>query len=229
MLQRTVLITGSSKGLGRELALVFSQKGDRIILHGRNKEEIKGIESEILEKNMKCESVIGDLRDQNTINSLYNIAKKRRLDILINNAGVYQKGSFIDMPLEKIREIIETNLLSPIFLTQRIYKIFEKRGSGLIVNINSLAGVTPNDKESAYCASKYGLRGFSNSFRHEAVKKGILVTDFYIGAMKTNMTNGRADQGKLIDPKEVAEKIYDTIAEKSSLTCNEVFLGRKKY
>jgi len=233
---KTALITGSSKGLGARLALVFARNGYNIILHGRDEKKLKAIEQEIFKQDywiikdgIDCEVVKGDLRSTNTLANLYAIAKKTNLDILINNAGIYEKKHFQDMDFDDFLRILTVNLIVPIQLIKRIYPIFLEKKSGLIININSLAGKNPNEMEAAYCASKYGLRGFMDSFQIEANRNNVKIINVYLGAMQTTITEEREDKSKLIQPEEAANAIFRMCKDYKSLRITEVNLMRRIY
>lgn len=229
---KTVLITGSNRGLGKELALLFAIKGYDIILHGRDKDRLREVENNLhnislgLKNKIEWETVAGDLLLLDTINKLYRAAEKRSVDILINNAGIYASKPFKDMDIEEAENIIYVNLIVPIWLTKRIYPIFLKKKSGLIININSIAGKNPNDKEAVYCASKHGLRGFTSSFQFEAMKNNVRVISIYLGAMRSSMTEGRGDPEKLIQPEEAANGIYGICENYKSFRISEIDLWR---
>lgn len=214
-----VLITGSSNGLGRSLAWKFAQPGNTIILHGRNESRLEVFEKVLREdRGVIAETVLGDIREADTIQRLWEAGEKHRIDILINNAGIYD-GPLVD--------IIAINLLAPLVLTQGIYPMMKRRKSGLIVNINSLAGKTFNDKEAAYCASKWGLRGYMGSLRYAARQHGIGVLDIYPGAMQTDMTLDRPGYDDMMDPDEVADVIYHACRDYPTLRVNEIEIGRR--
>ena len=207
---KTILITGSAHGLGRELAIRFAKDKYNIIINDKDKEGLEAVK-EIVDFPgwANCDVVDGDLTERETVNDLYAISKLRDIDILINNAGVRTGGSLKDMFYCDIIDMIKVNLIAPIELTKAIYPIFLKKKSGLIININSIAGKNPNSEEAVYCASKYGLRGFFDSFRFEAAENGVQVFSLYLGAMNTDMAIGRKDKKKLINPPDVADFIYN--------------------
>jgi 3-oxoacyl-[acyl-carrier protein] reductase len=228
MIPKTVLITGSSKGLGRSLAFNFAANKYNIILHGRNQPAMAEVADEVLSKGVVCDAVLGDLSSEKTIHNLYEVAVKRDLDILINNAGIYAHKPFTEMSAKELRRIIEVNLIAPALLTMRIYPMMKRRKSGTIINISSMAATVANELEAAYCASKHGLRGFTRSFRYEATRHGVRMISISLGAMRTSMTAYREDHAQLIDPFEVAVKVFNACKESESLTVEELSLRRKR-
>jgi short-subunit dehydrogenase len=200
----TALITGSSRGLGKELSLVFARNGFDIILHGRNARNLNSARRKVLQSGVCCTVIRGDLRQDKTINRIFKIANAQDVSILINNAALRCPH----LPLEKIHEqqiedILSINLVAQIKLTKRIYGIFLKKGRGTIININSFSGLMPQHLRSVYCASKWGLRGFAASFGIEARKNEVRIINIYPSTIKTTPTLAYG-----MDPKEVAEKVY---------------------
>lgn len=228
MMPKTVLITGSSKGLGRSLALNFAANKYNIILHGRDRPAMAEVADEILKKGVVCDAVLGDLGSEKTIDNLYEVAVKRDLNVLINNAAMYAHMPFGEMSAKELKRIIEVNLIAPALLTMRIYPIMKINKSGTIINISSMAATVANELEAAYCASKHGLRGFTRSLRYEATRHGVRVMSIYLGAMRTSMTAYREDHAQLIDPYEVAIKIFNACKEYESLNVEELNLRRKR-
>lgn len=220
--KKSVLITGSNKGLGKELAIVFANNNYDIILHGRNKMELEKVKKQISKTGVNCYSVSGDLKSNKTIEDLGRICRDKNVSVLINNAGLHCPY----LPLEKINDdqindIIITNLIAPIKLTKKIYKHFIKQGYGTVININSLSGLKNIRLRSIYSASKWGLRGFTDTFRSEAKEHNVRIIDVYPGRIKTKpeFTAG-------MEPHDVAQKIYNTF--KSNRTDKIVLEGRKK-
>ncbi len=226
---KTVLITGSSRGLGKSLAFRFASEGCNIILHGRSESRLKVTQYAIRGKRVSCDMVNGDLRSEETIQQLTDLAEERDLDILINNAGIYMNKTFADMKVSDIRDVIETNLMAPILMTHKIFPIFQKKKAGLIVSINSVAGKQGSAGETAYCASKYGLRGFTEALQFDAGRDNIRVVEIYPGAMNTDMAEGRKDLGNCINVDEMADLIFKTCEEYSSMRICAVEVKRRNY
>ena len=162
-----ILITGCSSGLGQAL---FNRvwEDDTLTPFAHYRKE-----------HGDPHALIGDITDSDFPEKLDNHIRKYKIDCFINNAGIYQG------------DIIDTNLGSQIRMLQVVYKYFLEREKGRIININSVAGLYPSANESIYCASKFGLKGFSKSIQLEAVGTGIEVTDVYLGGVQTRMTQGR--------------------------------------
>lgn len=211
----TALITGAGRGLGAALASAFSAAGYWLILHS-NESEVgawKGL------------SVRGDLRESRTIDALVLAGTDMGVDILVNNAGIYESGDIGSTSEERIREVMEVNLIAPMLLTTRLLPILKQSRNGMVVNINSMAGKMAAKGESVYAASKHGLRGFSNSMKFEGVK----ILDVYSGAMQTDMAKDRADFDKLIDPEEASKMIVKLCSFTETMRIPEIDIARSNY
>lgn len=220
MRKETALITGSNKGLGKALALVFASNNHDVIIHGREIEDLAKVEGTISGTGVSCYTLSGDLRLNETIEGLYRLAEEKNVSILINNAGTdltpEDAGPDLKLPLnevndEQVDELLITNLITLIKLTRRIYTLFLSKGYGTIININSICGLEAHKLRSLYCASKWGLRGFTDSLRLEAEKNNIRVIGVYPTRIKTRdyFTFG-------MEPQEVAQKIYTMYSETST-------------
>lgn len=217
---KTALITGASRGLGQALAIFFEANKYNLILQAR--------ESKI-DAMTGIDVVKGDLRSEDTLAALTRLAEDRDVDILINNAGIYANKSFAATSKDDFREMIGVNLLAPILLTKAVWPIFQQKQSGLVININSIAGKVGSNGETAYCASKHGLRGFSNALQFDATKDGIRVINVNLGGMNTDMTKHRADAEKLISVSEVAHLIFNLCKDYESLRITETDINRRIY
>jgi len=226
------LITGSSRGLGKALALSFASHGWGVVAHGRNKDRVAEVKGLVLSKGVQCESVVGDITEMSTVLLLANMTRSLGVSVLVNNAGVYTRSRIDELNSLHIQKVINTNLLAPILLTQKVFEVFKESKSGLVININSVAGKVPSPYESVYCASKFGLRGFMESFKYEALKCGVAVSDVYLGAMATFMTEGRDDRDKFISVDEAAEAVFGLVSQwcmMGTLRVGEIDLFRRNY
>ncbi len=225
-----VLVTGSSKGLGRSLSLIYAFNGYDIILHGRDILKLEQVERDVCRYGVTCQVVVGDLRDEKIIDELVACAKTFDIGILINNAGVYLQKSVGETTQEEIKYLTDINLMTPIKLTQRIFEEhFKKHKYGQIININSVAVRRSGAYESVYCMSKSGLKGFMDSFQFETLKHCVTILNIYLGAIQTDMTSERRDSEKFMKTKEVADLIYLLSKNYSSLRVSEIEILRKIY
>ena len=204
---KCVLVTASSKGLGKAIAKEFAFNGYDIVLHGRDETRVYDTQFEINHKivnDIMCESVIGDLRSDDTIQKLYDVSKGQ-ISVLVNNAAIPCYGLPLDeMNEDQMWDSLETNLVAPIKLTHKIYPLLKEQGYGSIININSIVGKEPKKFRSVHSAAKWGLKGFSKSLRIEAKENGIKVINVYPTQIKTikEFTYG-------FEPDYVAKKIYE--------------------
>ena len=199
---RNILITGCSSGLGHAL---FNKvwEDDNLNPFGHYRTE-----------DGDPHALIGDITDSDFPEKLDNYIRENKIDCFINNAGVYEG------------DIIDTNLGSQIRMLQVVYKYFLQKEKGRIININSVAGLYPSANESIYCASKFGLKGFSKSIQLEAVGTGIEVTDVYLGGVRTRMTEDRDNYEDLMRPEDIAECIID-LANTKTFYVNEITLRKR--
>ena len=208
-----VLITGSSGGLGNHLALYYSQKGHEILLHGRNEKKLIKIQSEINKNGFSAKYIVADLNHKKGIELLCNKAKKENIKILINNAGIICPGLPLkDISYDKIESMLEVNLVAPIKIINALNNDLDH-----VININSMVGLEPKKNRSLYAASKWGLRGFSESLKKEENRFKIL--DVYPTNIKT-----WPERENAMDINFVLESIYDAmLKEKKELILD----GRK--
>ncbi|MBM3233416.1 MAG: SDR family oxidoreductase [Candidatus Liptonbacteria bacterium] len=214
MSKGTVLITGSSKGLGRALALKFSKNNYSLILHGRNKGDLESVKKEVCKSGVECIVLAGDLKENKTIVRLAELVEQKEIDILINNAAIMSKALVEKIEDSEVDEVINSNLMSVIKLTKRIYSYFLTKKSGMIIQINSTGGLDTSIEHGVYAASKYGLKGFTDALRIEARPRGIRVLGVYPGGMRTtfhNRVGGKKDSDKAMDVEEVAEIIFNLV------------------
>jgi 3-oxoacyl-[acyl-carrier protein] reductase len=212
-------VTGSTRGIGLSIARkILLDQEYNLLVHGK-----RDLKSEELEHLFGSENIgritylKADFSNPEEISKLD--LDYAELDLFVNNAGVYQSDS--------ISDLININLTSSILLVDKVYSTIGKN-KGLIININSLAGLYPNFKESVYCASKFGLDGYFKSLQSECHKDGVTISQYYLGATKTDMTRHRSDFDLLIDPDELADLIYFSMKCKSLIPAGQT-IKRKKY
>ena len=200
-----IFITGCGSGLGESLLKESRSKGYEVYPHYRKD---------------------GDISSPLFSDQLEQIIKNSNIDVFINNAAVYTGGSLEEIRDEEIQQAIAINITGQILCLKKVYKVFKRNKKGLIININSLAGIYPSKNESIYCATKFALRGFSKSLQIEAIGTGVEIIDIYPGGMQTRMTATRNNYNSLMKVEEIAEQIISLIFNKSYYT-NELILRKR--
>jgi len=200
--QKVAVITGSSSGIGHEIALILARKGFRTYATMRDLRKNSKLKSIKDEENLPVEFVQLDVTDEKSVSiavqTIYdNIG---RIDILVNNAGYGLTGAFEDLAIDEIKQQYETNVFGLIRTTQAVLPIMRKQKSGIIVNISSGAGRFGYPMGSAYVSTKFAVEGLSESLSYEVEPFGIRVILIEPGMIKTNFSNASVMAKKSIDP-----------------------------
>jgi short-subunit dehydrogenase len=213
---QTILITGAGTGLGKELALAYAKQGHTIILTGRRLDPLKSVEKEIHSTGGKAFSYQMDISNLEDVKqAVGQITAEHSVDYLLNNAGAGCFGPLTELDYEEIETAIQTNVLGTIYLTKELVPHLLEKKKPKIMNIISTAGQKGKVNESVYVASKYAVRGFTESLQKELEGK-IHVIATYMGGMDTPFWNGTdhiKDKSRLKSPRYVAEMIVSKDAE----------------
>ncbi|MBG9587174.1 SDR family NAD(P)-dependent oxidoreductase [Cytobacillus firmus] len=215
---KSVIITGAGSGLGKELALLFAGQGFHIILTGRTLDKLQSVEQEIHEAGGSAQSYTVDITQTKDISKLITQIQNHELYGLINNAGVGHFGPVNSLSAQDIQEMFETNTLGTIYMTQAVLSLLKKKNEGLLMNIISTAGLKGKVNESVYVASKFAVRGFTESLQKELENTNIKVKAVYMGGMDTpfwDESDHIKDKSRLRSPNEVAARILDHMEEDS--------------
>ena len=194
---KLVLVTGSSRGIGRAIAIALGNAGAKVIGTATSEEGAKNIskifsDNSILGKGMKL-----NVTDNNQIKELIKTVSEEYgpVDILINNAGITRDNILVRMKAEEWDDIIDTNLSSVYRMSKAVLRGMIKKRSGRIISITSVVGAMGNSGQSNYAAAKAGIMGFTKSLAREVGARGITVNAIAPGYIQTDMTdNLTADQ-----------------------------------
>jgi NAD(P)-dependent dehydrogenase (short-subunit alcohol dehydrogenase family) len=186
------VVTGSSSGIGFEIALTLARNGFQTYATMRNLAKSENIKSIASKENLPIHIEQLDVIDNNSVTNAIQaiVSKADRIDVLVNNAGYALAGAFEDLAIEEIKAQYETNFFGLIRTTQAVLPIMRKQKSGTIVNISSGAGRFGYPTGSAYVSTKFAVEGLSESMAYELEPLGIKVILVEPGVIKTNIANG---------------------------------------
>jgi NAD(P)-dependent dehydrogenase (short-subunit alcohol dehydrogenase family) len=221
MKDKVVVITGGASGIGAALAEKFGQEGSRIALLDMDENALKGVEQELLARNVDVFARTCDVTQEEDCNQAIQAILDLfgGIDVLINNAGVTQISLFQDTPVSVLRRVMEVNFFGAMYCTKAALESLIAR-KGIIIVISSIAGVAPLLGRTAYSASKHALHGFFESLRTELSHQGVHVMMACPGFTRTQLQsralhrakNQPRDEedwvGKQANPEEVARAIY---------------------
>lgn len=211
-----VLITGATRGIGRATALRFAAEGANVAVAARDATRVDEVVSEVRAAGGEGLAVQLNVRDHGSVESAVYRAIEwggGRLDCLINNAGVLAVKPIWEMTREDWARQIEVNLTGPFWVTLEALEGLEESDRGHVINIASTAARQGFAGSTAYCASKYGLRGFSDALRLDLAEKGIRVSTIYPGATDTRLLDALGpdyDRSQAKPPESVAEVVWQT-------------------
>lgn len=212
---KTALITGAGKGIGRAIALAFAKEGINLALVGRTLANLDKVAKEAFQINpsLKVCTVRAEVSDLNDVIAATRKVEQKigKIDLLVNNAGTAQFANFLDLDPKVWESIVRTNLFGSYYFIRQILPQMLERKEGDIINISSTAGLKGSPMTSAYSASKFGLIGLSESLMLEVRKSNIRVFTLTPSTVATELsidnklTDGNPDS--TLQPEDLAELI----------------------
>ena len=195
--RQVALITGATRGIGKEIALELARNGFDIAVNYRGTQD-ENIKKEIEANNVRCEFVEADVSNFEQCESMIKetIEKYGRIDVLVNNAGITKDGLIMRMKKEDFEAVIDVNLVGTFNVTRNVIPYMIKQKSGRIINVSSVVGVAGNAGQTNYSASKAGVIGFTKSLAKEVASRNILVNAIAPGFIDTDMTKVLSDNVK---------------------------------
>ena len=219
---KVAVVTGASSGLGKEVAIQLNAAGVTVIALSRS-----------IEKSDLPQGIIRvplNIRDLQSIDAAFAAIDKstKQIDILVNCAGRGLVKTLEDTSREEVMDTFGVNLKGNIYIAQEVYRRMLPAQSGHILNVSSTSGLRARADEPIYAASKWGLRGFTESLRLAAATHHIRVTGIYPGGMQTDFWSGAEprDTTSYMQPQDVAKAIIDMIKTPSSIAPSELVIER---
>jgi 3-oxoacyl-[acyl-carrier protein] reductase len=235
MNQRTALVTGASRGIGRACVQALAAAGHRVVLAARSVEMLQEVASTVRANGTEAFVVAVDLTSLDSIKAAFDKASKEfgRIDILVNNAGITKDGLAIRMKPHDWELVLQTNLSGAFYATQQVLHAMLRERWGRIVNISSVVGEMGNPGQANYVASKAGLIGLTKSLAQELGGRNITVNAIAPGFIETDMTQGLSAElkQKMLDqtplkrmgtPADIASAVRFLVSDDASFITGHV-------
>ena len=199
---KTVLITGASRGIGKETAIRFAKAGYNIVInYVSSKTNVEELKKEFDEYKVETLILKADVSNKEEVEELVKkaIDKFGKIDVLVNNAGITKDNLLMRMSEEEFDKVIEINLKGTYLVTKAVTKYMMKQRKGSIINLSSVVGVAGNAGQCNYSASKAGIIGFTKSIAKELASRNIRANAIAPGFIETDMTRSIARKRKRIN------------------------------
>lgn len=235
-MNKVALITGSSRGIGKQIAIKLAKNGYNIVVNYVNKnEEVEKTIEELKQFGVEVLEAQGDISNYEQSEKIVNlvIEKFGQIDVLVNNAGITKDMLIMRMKKEDFTKVIDVNLVGTFNITKNVIPHMMKKRTGRIINISSVVGISGNAGQCNYAASKAGIIGFTKSLAKEVASRNILVNAIAPGFIDTDMTKVLSDSVKeginaqiplkrMGTAKEVAKVVKFLASEDSSYITGQV-------
>lgn len=233
---KVALITGASRGIGKEIALTFASYGAKVVVnYNGSKEKADEVVKEIEAMGGEAIAIQCSVADYEACGNMVNeaIAKFGKVDILVNNAGITKDNLVMKISDEDFDAVIDTNLKGTFNCIKQLYRPFLKQRSGRIINMTSVTGILGNAGQANYAASKAGVIGLTKSVARELATRGITVNAIAPGFIATEMTDAMTDTakqavlsqiplGRVGNTKDIAETAAFLASDKAAYITGQV-------
>lgn len=203
---KAAIITGSSRGIGRAIALAFAKNGADLVIHGTRESLLVQLQDELRAMGVRCEYVAGDIGEWSTAERLAKTCMDAygRIDTLVNNAGINSRHSLADVTAVEWDQMLRTNLTSAFYTCKCVVPYMLEQKSGTIINMSSSAGKTAHPNASVcYGVSKAGINSLTQKLAYDLAPSGIRVNAVCPGPIETDMSRQWTP--------EYREKVFSTI------------------
>ena len=233
---KTIVITGSTRGIGHGLALGFLQRGHQVIINGRSQTVVRQLVNKLEKQGYDVLGVTGDVKVESTFNSIVDqgIARYNKIDIWINNAGIPQPHRlFHEIESKEIEQLISVNVSGLMLGTRAAIKQFKKQGYGLVLNMEGFGSNGRMMKKlSLYGTSKRAVQYFSKSVSKELKGENIRLGILSPGMVRTDFIKESSLQGDTAEQKRT-QKVFDLLAEDldvvTGFLVKKILKSRKQY
>lgn len=234
---KTALVTGSSRGIGRSIALALADEGFNIIVnYSGNEQKAQQVVQEIIEKGQKAVAVKADVSNFDEVKAMIDegIATFGSLDCIVNNAGITRDNLAMRMKREEFTDVIDTNLTGVFNVIQAASRQLLRQRAGTVINVSSIVASIGNAGQVNYVAAKAGVEGMTKTFAREFASRGIRVNSVAPGFIKSDMTDVLDDSlvqtmksqiplGEMGQPEDVAHMVTFLASDKAQYITGQTF------
>lgn len=224
---KTAFISGSSRGIGAQVALAFAKAKCNVILNARKEVPAQLVE-EIKSYGVQCVTVLGDISQADDVKRMVKEAYQAfpQIDVLVNNAGITNDKLLIGMSEDDFRSVIDVNLVGTYAMTRAFLRKMNKNRSGVIINMASVVGLHGNVGQANYAASKAGVIGLTKTVAREGALRGIRCNAIAPGMISSDMTEVLSDKVK----QQIIEEIpLKRLGQTEEVAQTAVFLAQNEY
>jgi 3-oxoacyl-[acyl-carrier protein] reductase len=227
MPEHVALVTGATAGIGRATAFALGRAGYRVGVCARTAGPVDALVAELRAEGITAAGRAADVGHAEAVEALVGAvtAELGPVDTLINNAGIAIIRPLTELSVEEWDATMATNLRGLFLVTRAVLPGMLARGSGIVVNVASLAGRNPLVGGTAYAASKHGVLGFSKSLMLEVRKQGVRVLAICPGSVNTALIRNirsPSREGEMLEPEDVAQAILDAVRMPARATVSEI-------
>lgn len=237
-IEKTALVTGASRGIGRAIALALASKGFAVALnYAGSHDAVEAVKKEIEAAGGKAFTVQGDVSKSEDVDRVFKAVKDEfgGLDVLVNNAGINRDALLIRMKESNWDDVIATDLKSDFLTTKAAAAMMMRKRKGSIINISSVVGIMGNIGQANYAAAKAGVIGLTKACAKEMAARNIRVNAVAPGFIETAMTDGIPEKiregmissipmGRMGQPKDVAKAVCFLASDDSSYITGQVLV-----
>ncbi len=231
---KVVLITGGSRGIGKELVYTLAKTGAQVVACARNLDKLIEICNDLTGQGFKAYPIKLDLESEESIKGAVakTVSMFGTVDILINNAGVQELCPVVDMSTESFDKVMNVNIRGVFIMTREVLPYMKAKKWGKIVSIGSLSGRRGYPEQAAYCASKHALVGFTKCLAYEVQKDNIGVCVVAPGGVLTDMSKdlrisrGDTNEAAWLTPAQIVEGVMFVLNQEGACFTDELVLRR---
>lgn len=222
---KTAIVTGASSGIGKAIAIRLAEEGMNVILAARSAERLAELEEKINSAGGgEAIAVRADMADRESVEAAVRKAKEAygSVDILVNNAGQMLSGTVRSGKTDEWENMIDVNIKGVLYGIHAVLPGMIDRGSGHIINIDSVSGHEVTKTSTVYSATKFAVRAISMGLEKELARTGVRVTNISPGMVDTPLMGSRSVDRKILDPENIAQAIVYAVSQPPHVNVNEI-------